>query len=93
MSFLIVGIFSYWFVLSGIPFYVSNVLYNFGIKTEIQEGVYVPIRLKPVDCEKCLAFWIGIFYFWNLPWYDNLIYAGVCSFVAIVTGLLINKLR
>lgn len=99
MQIIIIGIAAYWFAaLSGIPKYVSNVLFRFGIKkkhntnTDTTFAEYsTPIRLYPFDCEKCLAFWLGIVYF---PFnFEGVMVSFCCSFVAIVTGLLINKLR
>ena len=103
MQILIIGIAAYWFAaLSGIPTYIKNVLFKFGVKKTIEppEAVtvafggkpsYIPIRLYPFDCEKCLAFWLGLIYF---PFtFEGILVSFCCSFVAIVTGLLIYKLR
>lgn len=90
LEMLLLGIFSYWFaVLSGIPTYIKNVLFRFGVKKQIGTG-YLPIRLYPFDCEKCLGFWLGAINFWGT---DFWIYAGCTSFIAMVLGYLINKIR
>lgn len=87
--YIVIGIFSYWFAVeSGIPQYISGVLFNFGIKKRYHES-YIPIRLKPFDCEKCLGFWLGLIYY-----YDTcILMAGITSFAAILTGLIIKKLK
>lgn len=91
MQVLVIAAFSYWFaVLSGIPIYISGVLFKFGIRKKIGTGE-MAIRLYPIDCEKCLAFWLGLGYFWGQDGF--IVLAGVTSFTAIVIGLLINKLR
>lgn len=104
MQILIIGVVAYWFAsLSGIPTYIKNVLFKFGVGKKIIETTqtnsthtatvysHIPIRLYPFDCEKCLAFWIGLLYF---PFtFDGILYSCCASFIAILTGLLINKLR
>jgi len=95
MQVLVIGIVAYWFaVQSNIPNYIKDVLFNFGVKKKIQGAtvdVYTPIRLKPFDCEKCLAFWIGITWF---PFtVEGIALACVSSFVSIVIGILINKIK
>lgn len=91
MQILIIAAFSYWFAaLSGVPQYISKVLFNFGLKREIGTG-YLPIRLYPLDCEKCLAFWLSIICFWWEDWF--VIISGVTSLVSMVIGYLINKIR
>ena len=90
MQILILAAFSYWFAaMSGIPIYISGVLFKFGIRKKIGTGE-MAIRLYPIDCEKCLSFWLGVIYFWHDDYF--LILAGVTSFTAMVIGLLINKL-
>lgn len=90
LEMLLLGAFSYWFAaLSGVPDYIKGVLFRFGVKKRIGTG-HIAIRLKPFDCEKCLAFWLGVINFWGN---DFWIYAGCTSLLAIVIGLLINKLR
>ena len=103
MQILIIGVVAHWFAsLSGIPTYIKHVLFKFGIKKKININEsadvtfgnrydYIQIRLYPFDCEKCLAFWIGLLYF---PFtFDGVLYSCCASFVAILTLLLINKLR
>lgn len=102
LEMLLLGAFSYWFAaLSGIPTYVKNVLFKFGVKKRIETGnnvdvafggrvYYEPVKLYPFACEKCLGFWLGAINFWGN---DFWIYAGCTSLLAIVIGLLINKLR
>ena len=39
-------------------------------------------RLKPFTCEMCMAFWIGVAYFWH---YDELVpYAFLAAAIAII---------
>ncbi len=106
MQILIIGIAAYWFaVLSKVPDYIKQVLFKFGVKKPLKQNwvgvikepvnfsgpAYTTIRLYPIDCEKCLAFWVGLIYF---PFtFDGVLYSFCASFVAIVTGLIINKLR
>lgn len=91
MQVLIIAAFSYWFaVFSGIPQYISKVLFKFGVKKQIGTG-YMPIRLYPFDCEKCLAFWLAIINFWGQSeWW---LMAGCASLVAIVIGFIVNRIR
>jgi len=88
--YILIAIFSYWFAgMSKIPTYVKNVLFNFGIK----KGD-LPIRLKPFDCEKCLAFWMCVWYFLFPKLFPVIIiYAGCASFAAILIQILISKIR
>lgn len=79
MCVILIGLFAAWFVISGIPTYVASVLVNFGIRKSY--------RLKPFDCEKCLGFWLGLMPEWSI------IDAGISSLIAIVTVIIINRLR
>lgn len=91
---LLIAGFSYWFAaLSGVPKYISGVLFKFGIKRKIEDTVpfFVPIRLYPIDCEKCLGFWLGLYYFWSSENY--IMVAGCVSLTTMVLGFIINKLR
>lgn len=91
MQILIIAAFSYWFAaLSGIPDYLKQVLFRFGVKKEIGTG-YTYVRLYPIDCEKCLGFWLGLINFWGINHFWLM--AGCTSFLAIVIGLIVNKLR
>ena len=102
---LIIAAFAYWFaVWSGIPTYVKNVLFKFGVKKSLgysktvgtsdpSTKVYIPIRLLPFDCEKCLAFWLSLINFWDAGLIENVMLSGCCSLIAIVLTLSINKLR
>lgn len=102
---VMIAAFAYWFAAeSGIPMYIKNVLFRFGVKKKIgyskiigtndtSNPIFVPIRLYPIDCEKCLAFWTGVVWFWSLPVTELILYAGVCSLGSIVIKTLIAKLR
>lgn len=98
MQVLIIGLVAYWFAVeSGIPHYISNVLYRFGISksvaytTDTVHWGKMPIRLYPLDCQKCLGFWLGVIYF---PFtIDGLLLSCVSSLLAITTGLILSKLK
>jgi hypothetical protein len=98
MQVLIIGLVAYWFAVeSGIPNYISNVLFRFGVHKSISSNIdttvhgKIPIRLYPLDCQKCLGFWLGVIYF---PFtIDGLLLSCVSSLIAIVTGLILSKLK
>ena len=98
MQVLIIGLVAYWFAVeSGIPNYISNVLFRFGINKTVESKALtttfgkIPIRLYPLDCQKCLGFWLGVCYF---PFtIDGLLLSCVSSLIAIVTGLILSKLK
>ena len=99
MPYILITIFAVWFaVYSGVPQYVSQVLYNFGISKsgglDYQGNeLFIPIRLLPFDCEKCLSFWMVFTYgaFHEHLWMA-LLYAGCASLGAILFTKLIGKL-
>ena len=85
MPYILIAVFSYWFAgLSGIPNYTKGVLSNFGIN----------IKLRPFDCERCLAYWLAL-WFYLFPNYFPMIiiYAGCASFGAILLFTLFNRIR
>lgn len=100
---LIIGLFALWFASeSGIPTYVKNTLFKFGVKKHVGVTVivgsahpptemFVPIRLYPIDCEKCLAFWIGVLVF-PFTW-AGIAYACLASLTAIAGKIILNRLR
>lgn len=91
---LIIGLFALWFASeSGLPTYVKNTLFKFGVKKELPgtHGASIPIRLYPFDCEKCLAFWIGVIVF-PFTWV-GIAYACLASLTAIAGKLILNRLR
>lgn len=98
MEVLIIGLAAYWFAVeSGIPNYISLVLFRFGVSKSIRFNSdtthygKLPIRLYPLDCQKCLGFWLGVIYF---PFtIDGLLLSCVSSLVAITTGLILSKLK
>ena len=99
MPYILITIFAVWFaVYSGVPQYVSQVLYNFGTSKRIgwdQNGdpLMIPIRLLPFDCEKCLSFWMVFTYgaFHEHLWMA-LLYAGCASLGAIIVTKLLAKI-
>ena len=91
---LLIGLFSLWFASeSGIPTYIKTTLFKFGVKKGLPgvSGAHVPIRLYPFDCEKCLAFWLGILIF-PYTW-EGICWAALASLTAIVGKLILNRLR
>lgn len=94
MIYFLIAAFAYWFAaLSGVPQYVSGVLFNFGVKKKYA-GDFMPIRLKPFDCEKCLAFWLAIWYgsFHQQHLWELGLYSGITSLMAIIVSRLYNKI-
>ena len=84
MPYATIILFTCWFVMfSGVPkmilWFVNKYIHNGN-------------RIRPFDCEKCLAFWISIIYFFHEGWLCIPI-AGCVSLGAIMLSILINKLR
>jgi hypothetical protein len=91
MQIILIAIFSYWFVeITKIPSKISLFLFKHGYKKPYH-GKYIPRRIKPLDCEVCLAFWIYL-------WFDHasiqsVLLAALCSFMARLIYLLTNLIR
>ena len=49
--------------------------------SEIYKG-----RIKPFDCELCMAFWLGLWYAYHIGMSDILFFAATCSVLALVIG-------
>lgn len=93
MSYIIIGIFSFWFAcLSKIPTHISKAL---NLKKRVIVGgkqAEVLYTIPLITCEKCLAFWLGLGYglmTTSVLW--ALVYAGCTSCLSILISLATNK--
>jgi hypothetical protein len=97
MQYILIAVFAYWFAcLSTIPNKIARFLYTYlNIRKRVRvsgKDAYTTIRLKPFDCEKCLAFWLTLWYIFFPNYFPTLIiYAGCASALAITLGLSFNK--
>jgi len=72
--------------VADVPFKIKVFLKNRGITKKL-------IRLRPIDCEGCLGFWLGIVYFYsqcNTP-LQTLLLASITSTLSILIFLLMKK--
>jgi hypothetical protein len=77
---------------SGIMFfikkYVGGILFLFNLRDTLFIG-----RMKPLDCPMCLSWWIGMIWFGvMLQTVETLLYAAICSIVAIAISKILYKL-
>ena len=95
--------------LSLIPITITDWLMNNDIlyktidigtgKTKIVFNKYsndfkIQVKLLPFSCTKCLSFWICLVYSLNnYSILEAVLYAGVCSFYAILISKLFNYVR
>lgn len=63
---------------------VKRILLAFNIWTYEAHGQKLSKRIYPLDCEKCLGFWVGLFYAYSWDYQPNLSY----WFLAIITSAL-----
>jgi hypothetical protein len=81
---LVIAAFAVWFVMViQAPAYIKTVFTITGIWKESRKSY----RLKPLDCEYCLAFWLGLAYTWSIEG------AVIASLSAYILALIINRLR
>lgn len=89
-----IPVFSVWFVvITGIPRKISGFLYKNRIwikygTTPDADGEPVnctmPARIKPLDCESCLAFWLTFIYVFSFNSIDDsILLSGATAFFTI----------
>lgn len=87
MEVLGITCFVYVFIeVADIPFRIKVFLKKIGLTKRL-------IRLRPIDCEGCLGFWLGIAYFYSkdgLEW-STLLSASITSTLSILIFLLMKK--
>lgn len=98
MIYVLIAAFSFWFAgVSGVPQGASRWLLKnniwFNTYEDENHSARYEIRLKPFDCEKCLAFWIGLIYELTNKVHplEAVLYAGLTSLLAVVIRGLYNR--
>jgi hypothetical protein len=54
------------------------------------------IKLKPLDCPKCLTTWIGLFYFYfqlNYSIFETIFYSLTASILSVIISKLITYVK
>ena len=92
---LILGVIAWWISEgSGLIDHLKRFLFIFDIytKKDLQGNKIQAESLKPLDCAKCLGFWIGIGYYFNSG-YECIINAILVSSVSIIISKILWRLR
>ena len=96
MSNIVIGIIAWWLttgngLVNDLKYWlmVKKIWYQYD-----QWGNLVSKRLKPLDCEICMGFWLGFFYSLYHTWDVNqsLVNGALSSFFAILTSKLMNRI-
>jgi hypothetical protein len=84
---IVISIISWWLAVGlGFVQYLKWWLKIKRIRYEYTDGLIKEKRLRPIDCSKCMGFWIALIYtyikFGNC--FQSLVWAILCSAIAIL---------
>lgn len=96
MSNIVIGIIAWWLavgngIVNDLKYWlmVKKIWYRYD-----QWGNLVSKRLKPLDCEICMGFWIGLSYslYSGQSIFQSIVNGAMSSFFAILTSKLMNRI-
>ena len=88
MIYFLLALSCWWFAIILME-QVKRILLAFNIWTYEAHGQILNKRIYPLDCEKCLGFWVGLFYAYSWDFQPNLsclVLGAVTSAMAIFIG-------